>query len=103
MNFNTLNNDELKKLFEDVRDELSVRSCTLPDPKVKPEDSINCLQLPIRAVNAANKLGIETIHELIRSKDDLKRIYQCGKATIREIQAALNEVGYKFKEREPKF
>lgn len=67
--------------------------------RVKPESSIEVLNLNLRAYNALDHAGIETVGELINhTAEDLMRLPRMGKVTLSNITGALYQCGYALKE-----
>jgi hypothetical protein len=63
-------------------------------------ESVDALELSVRAANCLRRAGIETIGELTqRSLTDLLRIDNLGKLTLREIEVALSKRGHRLKAR----
>lgn len=64
-----------------------------------PEDSINNLELTVRAANCLHAENIHTITELTRKTEvELLRIANLGKKTLKEIKEVLAERGLKLRD-----
>jgi len=100
--------EELAKLHPD-NDRLGVgTTTTVPDGAEGPTNSggtdnvllskaVKELELTIRSENCLLRGGIHTIGELVsRSKDDLLKIRNLGKISLREIEEKLEKIGLKL-------
>ena len=65
------------------------------------DESIDTLQLSVRASNCLKRANIYTIKELIsHTKSDLGKIRNLGSKSVEEIIEKLSQFGYKLKEEE---
>ncbi|MBQ7170034.1 MAG: DNA-directed RNA polymerase subunit alpha [Synergistaceae bacterium] len=63
---------------------------------------IHELELSIRSENCLLRGGIQTVGELLqKSRDDLLKIRNLGKISLKEIEARLQALGYELKPSEP--
>ena len=73
--------------------------------EIKPEDSdapIHDLELSIRSENCLLRGGIQTIGELLsKSREELLKIRNLGKISLKEILDRLEVLGYELKPSEP--
>lgn len=83
------------KLIQDITNPSSIE-LTKEDLQLA---KIESLDLTVRAYNVLARQGIRTIDDLLKlTVEDLFRLRNCGRRTVKEIQEKLAEHGYKLKE-----
>ena len=72
-----------------------------PGPSVSPNvmnGSIDDLELTVRSYNCLKRAGISTIKELTeRTEEEMSRVRNLGKKSLKEIKEKLTELGLSFK------
>lgn len=77
-------------------EELDVKGCAMP-----PLDSLEELGLSVTSCCCLKRAGINTIEELCQmTKDDLYKLRNCGRKSIKEICEKMEEAGLHFKSSE---
>ena len=62
------------------------------------EMSIEDLELSVRSFNCLKRAGIQTVQELAsKTEDDMIKVRNLGKKSLKEVKEKLNELGLGFK------
>ena len=70
-------------------------------PKGQGEATIEDLDLSVRSYNCLKRWGIHTLKDLTSmTRDDMMKVRNLGKRSLKEIESKLKEIGLTFKENE---
>ena len=70
-------------------------------PKGQGETPIEDLDLSVRSYNCLKRCGIHTLKDLTSmTRDDMMKVRNLGKRSLKEIESKLKEIGLTFKENE---
>ena len=59
---------------------------------------IEDLDLPVRSYNCLKRAGIQTVEELVqKTEDEMMRVRNLGKKSLKEVKDKLIELGLGFK------
>ena len=62
------------------------------------EMNIDELELSVRSYNCLKRAGIQTVQELAsKTEDDMIKVRNLGKKSLKEVKEKLNELGLGFK------
>ncbi len=80
---------EMDSLMKDFVNESNVKTANL---------SIDDLDLTVRSYNCLKKAGISTVEELTqKTEEEMSRVRNLGKKSLKEVKEKLNELGLSFK------
>lgn len=70
-------------------------------PKEQEEITIEDLDLSVRSYNCLKRCGIHTLKDLTSmTRDNMMKVRNLGKRSLREVESKLKEIGLSFKENE---
>ena len=70
-------------------------------PKGKEETTIEDLDLSVRSYNCLKRWGIHTLKDLTSmTRDDMMKVRNLGRKSLKEVESKLKEIGLSFKENE---
>ena len=86
--------------LNEIADETGLMSSKAEDPNLKAlETSIDDLDLSVRAYNCLKRAGILTLRDLTdKSENEMMKIRNLGKKSLKEVIDKVNEMGLKFHE-----
>lgn len=71
------------------------------EPKGQEETTIEDLDLSVRSYNCLKRWGINTLKDLTSmTRDDMMKVRNLGRKSLKEVESKLNEIGLSFKENE---